>query len=115
VLAQLLVAMAFGASLHAVGQRESIATLLVVITMASIIGGAVPVPGGLGVVESGPDRRADQRWRAPGSSRRGRVHPAAVHRVPATDLGLGNPRLDAPTRIRVTGHLARGGPHQLGG
>ena len=53
VLAQLLVAMALGASLHAVGQQESIATLLVVITTASIIGGAVPVPGGLGVVEAG--------------------------------------------------------------
>jgi glycosyltransferase 2 family protein len=53
VLAQLFVAMALGASLHAVGQRESIATLLVVITMASIIGGAVPVPGGIGVVEAG--------------------------------------------------------------
>jgi uncharacterized protein (TIRG00374 family) len=53
ILAQLLVAMALGASLHAVGQRASIATLLVVITLASIIGGAVPVPGGLGVVEAG--------------------------------------------------------------
>ncbi len=53
VLAQLLVAMALGASLHAVGQQESIATLLVVITLASIVGGAVPVPGGLGVVEAG--------------------------------------------------------------
>jgi uncharacterized membrane protein YbhN (UPF0104 family)/tRNA A-37 threonylcarbamoyl transferase component Bud32 len=53
VLAQLFVAMALGASLHAVGQRASIATLLVVITLASIIGGAVPVPGGLGVVEAG--------------------------------------------------------------
>ena len=53
VLAQLFVAMALGASLHAVGQRASIATLLVVITLASIIGGAVPVPGGMGVVEAG--------------------------------------------------------------
>ena len=53
VLAQLLVAMALGASLHAVGQQASIATILVVITMASIVGGAVPVPGGLGVVEAG--------------------------------------------------------------
>jgi uncharacterized protein (TIRG00374 family) len=53
VLAQLFVAMALGASLHAVGQQASIATLLVVITLASIIGGAVPVPGGLGVVEVG--------------------------------------------------------------
>jgi uncharacterized protein (TIRG00374 family) len=53
VLSQLLVAMALGASLHAVGQRASIATLLVVITAASLIGGAVPVPGGAGVVEAG--------------------------------------------------------------
>jgi uncharacterized protein (TIRG00374 family) len=53
VLAQLFVAMALGASLHAIGQRASIATLIVVITLASIIGGAIPVPGGLGVVEAG--------------------------------------------------------------
>jgi len=53
MLAQLLVATALGASLHAVGQQASLATILVVITLASIIGGAVPVPGGLGVVEAG--------------------------------------------------------------
>lgn len=53
VLSQLFVALALGASLHAVGEQESLATLLVVITAASIIGGAVPVPGGLGVVEAG--------------------------------------------------------------
>jgi uncharacterized protein (TIRG00374 family) len=53
VLAQLLVAAALGASLHSVGQQASLATILVVMTLASIIGGAVPVPGGLGVVEAG--------------------------------------------------------------
>jgi uncharacterized membrane protein YbhN (UPF0104 family) len=52
-VAQLLVAFALGASLHAVGQRASLATLLTVITLAGIIGGAVPVPGGAGVVEAG--------------------------------------------------------------
>ncbi len=41
------------ASLHAVGQEASLSTLLVVITAASIIGGAVPVPGGAGVVKAG--------------------------------------------------------------
>ncbi len=50
---QLLVALALGASLHAVGQQASISTLLVVITTASMIGGAVPVPGGAGVVKAG--------------------------------------------------------------
>ena len=53
VLAQLLVAFALGASLHAVGQHASLAVILVVMTLASIIGAAVPVPGGLGVVEAG--------------------------------------------------------------
>ena len=53
VLGQILVALALGAALHAVGERASIATLLVVITLASMIGGAVPVPGGAGVVEAG--------------------------------------------------------------
>lgn len=52
-VAQLLIALALGASLHAVGQRASLATLIAVITLAGIIGGAVPVPGGAGVVEAG--------------------------------------------------------------
>jgi glycosyltransferase 2 family protein len=52
-LAQLLIVLALGASLHAVGQRASIATLITVNTLAAVIGGAVPVPGGLGVVEAG--------------------------------------------------------------
>jgi uncharacterized protein (TIRG00374 family) len=52
-LAQLLIILALGASLHAVGQHASIATLITVNTVAAIIGGAVPVPGGLGVVEAG--------------------------------------------------------------
>jgi len=53
VVGQVLVAMALGAALHAVGEKVSVATLLVVLTMASMIGGAVPVPGGAGVVEAG--------------------------------------------------------------
>jgi glycosyltransferase 2 family protein len=52
-LAQLLVILALGASLHAVGEHASIATLIAVNTLAAILGGAVPVPGGLGVVEAG--------------------------------------------------------------
>ena len=52
-LSQLLVIMALGASLHAVGEHASIATLITVNTLAAIIGGAVPVPGGAGVVEAG--------------------------------------------------------------
>ena len=35
----------------------------------------------------GPDRRADERRRPPGPGRRGGVHPAAVHRLPAPIWG----------------------------
>jgi uncharacterized protein (TIRG00374 family) len=52
-VAQLLVILALGTALHAVGEHASIATLITVNTLAAIIGGAVPVPGGLGVVEAG--------------------------------------------------------------
>jgi uncharacterized protein (TIRG00374 family) len=52
-LAQLLVILALGTSLHSVGQHASIATLITVNTFAGLIGGAVPIPGGLGVVEAG--------------------------------------------------------------
>jgi uncharacterized protein (TIRG00374 family) len=52
-LAQLVVVLSLGASLHAVGQHASLATLITVNTLAAIIGGAVPVPGGAGVIEAG--------------------------------------------------------------
>jgi glycosyltransferase 2 family protein len=42
-----------GASLHAAGQQASSATLIAASTPAAVIGGAVPVPGGPGVVEAG--------------------------------------------------------------
>ena len=51
--ATFLVALALGTSLHAVGAQASLAVILVVMTAASIIGTAVPVPGGAGVVEAG--------------------------------------------------------------
>jgi uncharacterized membrane protein YbhN (UPF0104 family) len=53
VLGQVFVALALGAALHAIGEQASLATLLVVITAASMTGGTVPVPGGAGVVEAG--------------------------------------------------------------
>lgn len=52
-LAQLAVALALGAALHAFGQQLSLAQLLVVLTLASMLGGVSPVPGGMGVVEAG--------------------------------------------------------------
>jgi uncharacterized membrane protein YbhN (UPF0104 family) len=53
VVAQLLVAMALGAALHAFNQHMGLASLLIVLTLGSMIGGLSPVPGGMGVVEAG--------------------------------------------------------------
>jgi uncharacterized protein (TIRG00374 family) len=52
-LSQIVVALSLGASLHAVGEHASFATLIVVLTLAAMIGGAAPVPGGAGVIEVG--------------------------------------------------------------
>ena len=46
--AQIFVAMALGASLHAFGDRLGLATLIVVLTLGSMLGGISPVPGGMG-------------------------------------------------------------------
>ena len=53
IAAQLFVAMALGTSLHAFGQHLSLATLIIVLTLGSMLGGVSPVPGGMGVVEAG--------------------------------------------------------------
>ncbi len=53
VAAQIFVALALGTSLHAFGDRLSLATLIVVLTLGSMLGGISPVPGGMGVVEAG--------------------------------------------------------------
>ena len=51
--AQLLTVFALGASLHAFGYHLSVASLIVIITVASMLGGVSPVPGGIGIVEAG--------------------------------------------------------------
>jgi uncharacterized membrane protein YbhN (UPF0104 family) len=53
LLAQVAVAYALGASLHAFGENLSIAEILIVLTLGSMLGGLSPVPGGMGVVEAG--------------------------------------------------------------
>ena len=53
VFGQLAVALALAASLRAFGDHLSLATLIVVITLSSMVGGVAPIPGGVGVVEAG--------------------------------------------------------------
>jgi glycosyltransferase 2 family protein len=50
---ELLVAMALSVSLRAFGDHLRLPTLIVVITLASMIAGVAPSPGGMGVVEAG--------------------------------------------------------------
>ena len=50
--AQIFYALALGAALAAYGQSVSFAALLVVNTAAALLGGAAPVPGGMGVTEA---------------------------------------------------------------
>lgn len=42
-----------GAALEAYGQSLPVLQLIVINSLASLVGGAVPVPGGMGVVETG--------------------------------------------------------------
>ena len=50
---ELLVAMALSVSLRAFGDHLRLPTLIVVITLAAMIGAVAPSPGGIGVVEAG--------------------------------------------------------------
>lgn len=53
VFGQLAVALALSTALRAFGDHLSLATLIIVITLAGMLGGVSPVPGGVGVVEAG--------------------------------------------------------------
>ena len=50
---QLLYAMVLGAALHAYGGSLPLLQLVLINCVASFIGGAAPVPGGMGVIETG--------------------------------------------------------------
>ncbi|HEX5095732.1 MAG TPA: lysylphosphatidylglycerol synthase transmembrane domain-containing protein, partial [Acidimicrobiia bacterium] len=50
---QILYALVLDASLHAYGQDLPVLQLMVVNSLASLLGGMAPVPGGMGVVEAG--------------------------------------------------------------
>lgn len=52
-VAQLLFALTLDASLHAYGASLPLMELVLINSFASFVGGAVPIPGGLGVVEAG--------------------------------------------------------------
>lgn len=53
LVSQVVFAMVLGAALHAYGESLPLLQLIVINSFASFIGGAMPVPGGMGVVETG--------------------------------------------------------------
>ena len=53
LLSQLLFAMVLGAALHAYGESLPILQLVLINSLASLVGGVAPVPGGMGVIETG--------------------------------------------------------------
>lgn len=53
VIAQLFYAVALWAALHAYGESLGLVQLIVINSLASILGGIAPVPGGIGVIEAG--------------------------------------------------------------
>jgi uncharacterized membrane protein YbhN (UPF0104 family) len=50
---QLLYAMVIGAALHAYGYSLPLLQIIVINSLASVLGGMAPVPGGMGVIEAG--------------------------------------------------------------
>ncbi len=53
IVSQVVFAMVLGAALHAYDESLPLMQLIVINSFASFIGGAMPVPGGMGVVETG--------------------------------------------------------------
>ncbi len=53
LVSQVLYAMVLGAALHAYGGSLPLLQLIVINCVASFVGGAAPVPGGMGVIEAG--------------------------------------------------------------
>jgi uncharacterized membrane protein YbhN (UPF0104 family)/tRNA A-37 threonylcarbamoyl transferase component Bud32 len=53
VATQVLFAIVLSCSVHAYGESVSLLQLIVINSLASVLGGMAPVPGGLGVVEAG--------------------------------------------------------------
>ena len=102
VVAQIVIALALGTALHAFNEHLGLATLLVVLTLSSMLGGMSPVPGGMGIVEAGMIIGPAGSRNTPARGRGGDVRAAAVHRLPSTDLGLVRARLAPQKGLPVT-------------
>ena len=105
---QLAVALALAASLRAFDDHLSLATLIVVMTLASMIRWCLAGTGRSrrrrGWVDSGAHRSGDQRERRHGGS----LRPAPVHSLPTADLGMVLPPVASPARVHLVSAPRKG-------
>ena len=98
---QVTYALVIDAALHAYGASLPLLQIIVINSLASLLGGMAPVPGRHGRHRGGADRRHDGRRHRAGDRRRRHLHRPSLHRLPATDLGMGLAAVAAPPRLRV--------------
>ena len=99
---QLAFALVLGAALRAYGVSLPLADLVVINSLASLLGGVAPVPGGMGVTEAGLIAGMTAARRPATRRRGGDVHRPPVHHLPPAHLGLGRAAVAAPPRLRLT-------------
>ena len=98
---QLLYTMVLGATLHAYGESLPLLQLVLVNCVTSFIGGMAPVPGGMGVIETGLIAGFTASG-IPEAQAVAATLTADVHVVPAADLGLVSAVVAPEEGIRVT-------------
>ena len=102
VVAQLAVALALGAALHAFGAHLSLAALIIAVTTAGLLASASPAGGGPGRRRGRPDPSAHRRRHRQERRDGGRVRSASFLRLPPARHRLVHPHVDAQEGIPVT-------------
>ena len=97
---QVAYALVLGAALHAYGTSLPLMDLIVINSLASLLGGLAPVPGGMGVIEAGLIGGMTAAG-VPQSIAVAATFTARLFTRTASHLGLGVAAVAAPARLRV--------------
>ena len=90
------------AALHAYGESLPLLQLILINSLASLLGGMAPVPGGMGVIEAGLIGGFTAAGIPQTEAVAATFTHAPVHRVPAADLGLVRAAVAPPQRLRLS-------------